>query len=115
MIFGKLKTRKLPSITAPATTSNEAEEEGKTKHSQVVMLNEVSQSGYQKDQDGSEESEPVETRNGVPRSIYLCQREIQEFAAIKIQTAFRGYLVSFSNLSCYLIFTAKVFGSGIVF
>ncbi|CAI8586267.1 unnamed protein product [Vicia faba] len=91
-IFGKLKTKKLPSITAPATTSNEAEEEGKTKHSQVVMLNEVSQSGYQKDQDGSEESEPVETRNGVPRSIYLCQREIQEFAAIKIQTAFRGYL-----------------------
>ncbi|KAL5065849.1 hypothetical protein RYX36_027586 [Vicia faba] len=91
-IFGKLKTKKLPSITAPATTSNEAEEEGKTKHSQVVMLNEVSQSGYQKDQDGSEESEPVETRNGVPRSIYMCQREIQEFAAIKIQTALRGYL-----------------------
>lgn len=97
--------------------------EEKSKHSQVVMLNEVSQSAYQKNQDSSEESEPVKTRNGVPQSIYLCQREIQEFAAIKIQTAFRGYLVSLSNLFClafnpsYLTFTTKVFthGSGLVF
>ncbi|CAK8575612.1 unnamed protein product [Lathyrus sativus] len=91
-IFGKLKTKKLPSITAPPTTSNKAEEEEKSEQFQVVMLNEVSQSAHQKNQDSSEESEPVKTRNGVPQSIFLCQREIQEFAAIKIQTAFRGYL-----------------------
>lgn len=84
------------------------------------MLNEVSQSAYQKNQDSSEESEPVKTRNGVPQSVYLCQMEIQEFAAIKIQTAFRCYLVSLSNLfssALILIFTAKPFthGSGLVF
>jgi hypothetical protein len=97
-----LKTKKLASITAPPTTlketeQNEAEVE-KTKHSEsavtateVVILSGVSQ-------DNSEESEPVKTVNGVSQSIYKCQKVIQEFAAIKIQTAFRGYLVSLSKM-----------------
>ncbi|WJX49729.1 Protein of unknown function (DUF4005) [Trifolium repens] len=95
-IFGKLKTKKLASITAPPTTLKETEqneaEVKKTKHSEsavtateVVILSGVSH-------DNSEESEPVKTVNGVSQSIYKCQKVIQEFAAIKIQTAFRGYL-----------------------
>ena len=35
------------------------------------------------------------SKNGAPQSTYQCQREIKlSVAAIKIQTAFRGYLVS---------------------
>ncbi|CAJ2655103.1 unnamed protein product [Trifolium pratense] len=95
-IFGKLKTKKLPSITAPPTTlketkPNEAEKE-KTKNSEaavtapeVVILSDVSK-------DNTAESETFKTVNGVSQSIYQCQKVIQEFAAIKIQTAFRGYL-----------------------
>ncbi|PNX80899.1 protein IQ-domain 14-like [Trifolium pratense] len=101
-IFGKLKTKKLPSITAPPTTlketkPNEAEKE-KTKNSEaavtateVVILSDVSK-------DNTAESETFKTVNGVSQSIYQCQKVIQEFAAIKIQTAFRGYLVSLSKL-----------------
>lgn len=82
-IFGRLKTKKLPSITAPPTISKETEEE-KTKHSDsedaVSATEVVSESAYQ-NQDNYEESEHIKS-----------QREIKEFSAIKIQTAFRGYL-----------------------
>lgn len=102
------KTKRLPLITAPPqppskeTTLCEAEEE-QSKHAltvtiasaaaQVVRPTEVPPSPYQ-GKENSEEFQPVKTRrNDAPQ----CQREIQESAAIKIQTAFRGYLVSLSK------------------
>lgn len=64
---------------------------------EVVRLTGVSQSSLQR-RENSEESQPVQNMNGVPLSTYQCQREIKEAAAaIKIQTAFRGYLVSLSK------------------
>lgn len=64
---------------------------------EVVRLTGVSQSSLQR-RENSEESQPVQNMNGVPQSTYQCQREIKEAAAaIKIQTAFRGYLVSLSK------------------
>jgi len=90
-IFGRLKTKKLPSITAPKTISKETEEE-KTKHSDsedVVSATEVV----------SESTYPNQDNYEVPQSIYQFQMEIKEFSAIKIQTAFRGYLVSFFSLN----------------
>lgn len=116
-IFGRLRSKRLPSITAPVptkeTTLSEAEEE-QSKHAltvaiasaaaaeaavtaaqaaaEVVRLTGVSQSTLQR-RENSEESKPVQTSNCAPQSTYQCQREIKESAAaIKIQTAFRGYL-----------------------
>ncbi|TKY67939.1 IQ-DOMAIN 14 [Spatholobus suberectus] len=116
-IFGRLKSKRLPSITAPLpskeTTLSEAEEE-QSKHAltvaiasaaaaeaavtaaqaaaEVVRLTGVSQSALQR-KENSEESQPVKTGNGAPQTTYQCQREIKESAAAtKIQTAFRGYL-----------------------
>lgn len=97
-IFGKLKTKKLPSITAPLkeTTICEAVEE-QSKHGLTVAI--ASATAVKVAAEvvllDSEESQLVETRSEASESIYKCQTEIKESAAIKIQTAFRGYLVSF--------------------
>ncbi|MCI41053.1 protein IQ-domain 14-like, partial [Trifolium medium] len=83
-----------PPRTSKETEPNEAEKE-KTKHSEsAVSATEVVILGGVSSQDNSAESETSKTVNGVSQSIYQCQKVIQEFAAIKIQTAFRGYLVS---------------------
>ncbi|XP_061352559.1 protein IQ-DOMAIN 11-like [Gastrolobium bilobum] len=92
-IFGRLKTKRLPSITAPPSsleTIASAEAAAGTAD-QVVQLTGVSQSAHQCEEN-SEESQPVKTIDGAPSSTYQCQREIKESAAIKIQTAFRSYL-----------------------
>ncbi|KAL5143402.1 Protein IQ-DOMAIN 14 [Glycine soja] len=110
-IFGRLKSKRIPSIKAPLpskeTILSEAEEE-QSKHALTVAIASaaaaeaavtvahaaaevVRLTGQRKE--NSEESQPVKTRNGAPQSTYQCQREIKESAAaIKIQTAFRGYL-----------------------
>ena len=46
------------------------------------------------------------SKNGAPQSTYQCQREIKlSVAAIKIQTAFRGYLVSLSKPFSFICVT----------
>jgi len=48
------------------------------------------------------------SKNGAPQSTYQCQMEIKEsVAAIKIQTVFRGYLVSLSYLFSLICVTLK--------
>ncbi|KAK7341155.1 hypothetical protein VNO80_24080 [Phaseolus coccineus] len=116
-IFGRLKSKRLPSITAPLPskekTLSEAEEE-QSKHAltvaiasaaaaeaavtaahaaaEVVRLTGVSQSALLC-KEKSEESQPLKTSNASPEFTYQCKRAIQESAAvIRIQTAFRGYL-----------------------
>ncbi|KAL2329303.1 hypothetical protein Fmac_022730 [Flemingia macrophylla] len=118
-IFGMLKSKRLPSITAPlpskeATLALSEAEEEQSKHAltvaiasaaaaeaavtaahaaaEVVRLTGVSQSAIQR-KENSEESQPLKTKNGASQSPYQCLGEIkQSAAAIKIQTAFRGYL-----------------------
>lgn len=61
---------------------------------EVVRLTGVSQSSLIC-KEKSEESQPLKTSNAAPQFTYQCKRDIQESAAvIRIQTAFRGYLVS---------------------
>ncbi|XP_027356136.1 protein IQ-DOMAIN 14-like isoform X2 [Abrus precatorius] len=103
-IFGRLKTKRLPSITAPPpskeTTLSEAEEE-QNKHALTVAIASAAaaEAAAQVAAEvfrltGVSESQPDRTRNATtPQFTYQCQMEIQESAsAIKIQTAFRGYL-----------------------
>ncbi|RDX58425.1 Protein IQ-DOMAIN 14 [Mucuna pruriens] len=116
-IFGRLKSKRIPSIRGPVpskeTRLSEAEEE-QSKHAltvaiasaaaaeaavtaaqaaaEVVRLTGVSQSALQR-KENSQESQPLQTRNTASQSTYQFQRQIKESAAaIKIQTSFRGYL-----------------------
>ena len=108
-MFGRLMTKRLPSVKAPPPPSKEtrlceAEEEEQSKHALTVAIASAAaaeaaihaaqvavevvrlQSAHQL-KEKPEELQP--------------HLEIEESAAIKIQTAFRGYLVSFcpsSNL-----------------
>jgi len=131
-IFGRLKSKRLPSITAPLPskepTLSEAQEE-QSKHAltvaiasaaaaeaavtaahaaaEVVRLTGVSQSALLC-KEKSEESPPLQTSNAAPQFTYQCKRDIQESATvIKIQTAFRGYLVSLFNPFCLICVTLR--------
>ncbi|CAJ1934169.1 unnamed protein product [Sphenostylis stenocarpa] len=110
-IFGRLKSKRLPSITAPLASKeialSEAEEEQSKRAltvaiasaaavtpahaaAEVVRLTGVSQSALQR-KEQAEEYEPLS--NAAPQSTYQCKRDVNESAAvIKIQTAFRGFL-----------------------
>ncbi|KAE9620196.1 hypothetical protein Lal_00019586 [Lupinus albus] len=88
-MFGRVKTKRLPSITAPPseelkeTTLSEAEEE-QNKHALKVAIASAAAAATATDA----EVVRLTRRNDDPQ----CQRKIQESAAIKVQTAFRGYL-----------------------
>ncbi|OIW17070.1 hypothetical protein TanjilG_15653 [Lupinus angustifolius] len=106
-IFGKVKTKTLPSIKAPQLTKETRQSEVKEERSkqgltvaigsaataanvavEVVRLHSV----YQCKEKQEEFHQPINTRHGAPQFTYQCQWEIEEFSAIIIQTAFRGYL-----------------------
>ncbi|CAL0329409.1 unnamed protein product [Lupinus luteus] len=90
MFFGRVKTKRLPSITAPPseelkeTTLSEAVEE-QNKH---VLKVAIASSAAATTAATDAEIVRVTSRNDAPQ----CHRKIQESAAIKVQTAFRGYL-----------------------
>ena len=74
---------------------------------EVVRLTGVSQSALLC-KEKSEESQPLKTSNASPQFTHQCKRAIQESAAvIRIQTAFRGYLVSFSKPFCLICVTLR--------
>lgn len=79
--IGRLKIKRLPSITAPPVPSKEPTQE-------VVEF-----SAHQSDEE-TQEFQLVKSRNEAAQPTYQCQREVEESGAIKIQTAFRGFLVS---------------------
>lgn len=118
-VFGRLKrkTKRFHSIEAPQpskeTRLSEAEEEEHHKHALTVAIASAAaaeaaitaaqvavevvrlQSAHQ-NKGKPEEFQPVKTRHGASQSTtHQCQRKIEDSSAIKIQTAFRGYLVSF--------------------
>lgn len=118
-VFGRLKrkTKRFHSIEAPQpskeTRLSEAEEEEHHKHALTVAIASAAaaeaaitaaqvavevvrlQSAHP-NKGKPEEFQPVKTRHGASQSTtHQCQRKIEDSSAIKIQTAFRGYLVSF--------------------
>uniref|UniRef100_A0A2P2K7P2 Protein IQ-DOMAIN 14 n=1 Tax=Rhizophora mucronata TaxID=61149 RepID=A0A2P2K7P2_RHIMU len=118
IFFGKFKAKnRLASIAAPSPsrerrTPSEAEEEQSKRAlsvalataaaaekavaaakavAEVVLLTGVPQSAHQP---GTEtvETSVIQTQADPFRLNYQCEKDIQKIAAIKIQTAFRGYL-----------------------
>ncbi|KAJ7982279.1 Protein IQ-DOMAIN like [Quillaja saponaria] len=82
-IFGRMKTKRLPSITVPSPSKERtlgAAEEEQSNESLTVAIAIAAA------------AEASEAQIEVPKSNCKCQRKIDEFAAIKIQTAFRRYL-----------------------
>ena len=92
-IFGRLKSKRLPSIKAPlpskGTTLSEAEQE-QSKHALTVAIASAAVAeaavtaahrltGQRKK--NSKEYQHVKTRNDAPQSTYQCQREIKESTA----------------------------------
>ena len=94
-MFGRLKIKRLASLTAPSSLSlGEAEEEEQSKHALTVALATTAAADVQSaDENEKEEFSVIKVEADAPQS----NREILDFAATKIQTAFRGYLVSLTN------------------
>ncbi|KAL6129669.1 hypothetical protein ACLB2K_073018 [Fragaria x ananassa] len=101
-VFGRLKIKRLPSTTAPAPPSplkektlNEAEEE-QSKHDLNVAI--ASTAAAEAAVAAAHAAAEVvwltglKSRNEATEWEHQCERETQELAAVKIQTAFRGYL-----------------------
>ncbi|PRQ54960.1 putative IQ motif, EF-hand binding protein [Rosa chinensis] len=103
-VFGRLKIKRLPSITAPAPappsplkerTLNEAEEE-QSKHALNVAI--ASTAAAEAAVAAAHAAAEVvwltglKARNQATELEHQCEKETQELAAVKIQTAFRGYL-----------------------
>jgi hypothetical protein len=93
-MFGRLKIKRLASLTAPSSLSlGEAEEEEQSKHALTVALATTAAADVLSADENEKEEFSVIKEADAPQS----NREILEFAATKIQTAFRGYLVSLTN------------------
>ncbi|ERN05130.1 hypothetical protein AMTRI_Chr01g108900 [Amborella trichopoda] len=92
-LFGLWKA-KSPSLTAPPLlpkerTLSEAEEE-QNKHALAVAI--ATAAAAEAAVAAAQVAAEIVRLTGTPRSHQRSEKEIQEFAAIKIQTIFRGYL-----------------------
>ncbi|XP_015570794.1 protein IQ-DOMAIN 11 [Ricinus communis] len=120
VFFGKMKVKsRLPPISAPSpprartTTLTQAEEQQSKRAlnvalataaaaeaavaaahaaTEVVLLTGVPQSTHQCREETKKEHSTTKVQADTLHSIHQCEKKIQEFAAIKIQTAFRGFL-----------------------
>lgn len=106
-MFGRLKIKRLASLTAPSSLSlGEAEEAEQSKHALTVALDaSAAAEVLSADENEKQEFSVIKVEADAPQS----NREILEFAATKIQAAFRGYLVSLNKpfphlISLFLIF-----------
>ncbi|XP_027355667.1 protein IQ-DOMAIN 14-like [Abrus precatorius] len=112
-MFERVKNKRLPSIKAPPpskeTIVSEAEEEH-SKHALTVAIASAAaaeaaitaaqvavqvvrlQSAHQHNKENQEEFKPLKTTHDTPHCKQQWQRKIEDSSAIKIQTAFRGYL-----------------------
>jgi hypothetical protein len=106
-MFGRLKIKRLASLTAPSTLSLDEAEEEQSKHAPTVALatTAVAEEVLSADEHEKEEFSVIKVEADAPQS----NREILEFAATKIQSAFRGYLVSLNKPFPYLISLFLVF------
>lgn len=121
-MFGRLRVKRLVSIAAPLPagdrTLREAEAE-QSKHAvtvaiatataaeaalaaahvaaEVVRLTGTPNSTNECEKEVEEDS-ATDIKMDVPQSTHQCEREILELAALKIQSTFRGYLVSIHEL-----------------
>lgn len=112
-VFGRLKSKRFPLIEAPPplkeTRLSEAEEEH-NRHALTVAIASAEaaltaaqiavevvkfQSVHQC------KGKLEEVKDDASISTHKCKKKIEESAAIKVQTAFRGYLVSFRFLFCF--------------
>ncbi|XP_062174909.1 protein IQ-DOMAIN 11 [Alnus glutinosa] len=89
-MFGRLKIKRLASLTAPSTLSLDEAEEEQSNHAPTVALatTAVAEEVLSADEHEKEEFSVIKVEADAPQS----NREILEFAATKIQSAFRGYL-----------------------
>lgn len=89
-MFGRLKIKRLASLTAPSSLSlGEAEEAEQSKHALTVALDaSAAAEVLSADENEKQEFSVIKVEADAPQS----NREILEFAATKIQAAFRGYL-----------------------
>ncbi|KAH0981740.1 hypothetical protein GBA52_008917 [Prunus armeniaca] len=112
-IFGKLKIKRLASLTAPSPpsplkqrTQNEAEEE-QSRHALTVDIASTAAAAHaaaevvrltgtpRSSEKFLEEEKSLSiniAQNEATKLAHQCERQVQESAAVKIQTAFRGYL-----------------------
>lgn len=110
-----MKIKRLTSVSVPIAHSrerpnNEAEEE--QRHQGItraiataasgddVSTNDIPQSASHCEE--TQEFFAVNIQENLPKSTQQCERKVLDLAATRIQTAFRGYLVSlFSDASGY--------------
>lgn len=81
---------------------------------EIVRFTGTLQSDHQFEYDKKELS-VVELRADAPSSHYQYKKEIHEISATKIQTAFRGHLVSFNKNFIFLISPFKLTDSLVIF
>ncbi|XP_058225881.1 protein IQ-DOMAIN 11 [Rhododendron vialii] len=104
-VFGRVKIKRLASVSAPISQSRERPDNGaeeEQRHhdttvdiatavsAEVVSVTGVPQSVHQCGE--TADFLAVDVKKNPPRSTQRCERKVLDLAATRIQTAFRGYL-----------------------
>lgn len=101
-VFGRFKKKRLALITAPTQLKERSPSEEGEEQSKHIMTDAIATVEYAESADPcleeTKEILVVETQIETIQSTKQSETEIQDSSAIKIQTAFRGYLVSLFKL-----------------